>query len=559
MNRALWYLVFHSSMGRFKSRLARMKNPKYLIGAAFGTFYLLSVFGRRNGIGKLLDLPEISEQLSAFGGALCLVLLSVQWSLIFRTGGLRLTEAELEILLSAPLSRKDLIHYHLLKPQVGLLTASLFLDIFMHRIFAVQGYFSPLVLLWGCFNLLLFNQTFLNLVSLVPRWIWPNRLIQIFFCLILMLTAIGTFMTGLPESVVLPGFPLPGMNVFMRPFKSLAAGFFTAGMTSFLISLLIQMILILGLYIAIRLVPVDSARLEQGTLTRFKRRVRHMKRRSGAVREVNSSAPRKDFGGWFGTRASVIRVLMGKSMIGVWRFLPKLPITYIVPAFLCLWVFGLAMMGGEPDGRTVLAFLALFFAGLLIVIGGRLLHLDFRSELVHLEILRSFPVKGTQMVMSILAVNSMILGLIQFLLCLLFLVAIMIFRIQLQTYSPIVIGVSALMVLPIVAALFFLMENLLTLWLPGWFMQEPGESHSRGFDAMGKRILNLFVRLLGFGGLCILPFIFGGGLFFWVGGNKGLLFGSLVFSIVMLCELFPVIYLAGLLYDRIESFGDEAI
>ena len=557
MNRALWYLVFHSSVGRMKARVARMKNPKYLIGLVFGITYILSVFGRRNGVLKLLAMPGIGEKLVAFGGTLCLILLSMQWLGIFRTGGLRLTEAELEILLSAPLSRRDLIHYHLLKPQTGFLTASLFLNLFMHRLFAVQGYIFPFFLLWGIFNLLLFNQTFLNLISLVPRWVWPSRIAQILISLTLIFVGVGTLLTGFPDTVVLPGFPVASMGWIIFPFKSIAAGFFTAGMIPFSLSFFLQLVLILGSYLAMRFIPVESACLEERTLTRFRKRVRRQKRRSSGRREVNSQTPRKEFEGWFGNRSSVVRVLMGKSIIGFWRFIPKLPLTYILPIILCLWTVGLAI--GPPESRAPLAFMALIFAGVLIVIGGRLLHLDFRSELVHLEILRSFPVKGTQMVMSILAVNTLILGFVQFLLCLLFLITILLFNISLGVYSPFAIGISALVVFPVVASLFFLMENLLTLWLPSWFMDEPGETHTRGFDAMGKRILSLFVRLLGFGGLCIFPFILGGGIFLWVGGNQGLLYGAGAFSILMLCELFPVIFLAGNLYDRIESFGDEAI
>jgi len=124
------------------------------------------------------------------------------------------------------------------------------------------------------------------------------------------------------------------------------------------------------------------------------------------------------------------------------------------------------------------------------------------------------------MAMFILVVHTLILGFVEFLLCLLFLITILLFNISFCVYPPFAIGISALLVFTEVASLFFTMENLLTLLLPSWSMEEPGETHTRGFDAIGKRILSLFVRL---------------------------------------CELFPVIFLAGNLYDRIESFGDAAI
>ena len=44
---ALWYLRVNSIVGRIKSRLRRLKQPKYLAGAVVGALYFYFVFFRR--------------------------------------------------------------------------------------------------------------------------------------------------------------------------------------------------------------------------------------------------------------------------------------------------------------------------------------------------------------------------------------------------------------------------------------------------------------------------------------------------------------------------------
>ena len=120
---ALWYLRTNSLIGRIRSRLRRLKQPKYLAGAVVGALYFYFVFFRRahaRNPGSPADaLP--ADLLPVFGeiGALALFLvLAINWCFP-RQAALAFSESEIAFLFPAPVSRRMLVHYRLLGAQFG--------------------------------------------------------------------------------------------------------------------------------------------------------------------------------------------------------------------------------------------------------------------------------------------------------------------------------------------------------------------------------------------------------------------------------------------------------
>lgn len=189
MNKALLYLVFRSYRGRLKSRLSRMKNPRYLVGAIFGAAYIWIFFGRRLSSGAI-QLPEqFVVMIAPVGGSILLALFSIQWLLVLRDGGLNLTENEMDLLFPAPLSKRALLHYHYLKAQFGLLIASMVMVLFMRPVLGMSGYWLGVALVWLLFNALLFQQTALDFLSLGLVRSWAMRSVQLLLGLIFIMAA----------------------------------------------------------------------------------------------------------------------------------------------------------------------------------------------------------------------------------------------------------------------------------------------------------------------------------------------------------------------------------
>src|SRR5215469_12307797 len=119
---ALLYLQFHSIRNRLLMRLRRLKQPKYLLGGIVGALYFYFYFFRymlglpggrpRLPFGSGPDTLALYEVLGA--GAL-LISVFLAWVLPHNRAALAFSEAEVAFLFPAPISRRGLIQYKLLR------------------------------------------------------------------------------------------------------------------------------------------------------------------------------------------------------------------------------------------------------------------------------------------------------------------------------------------------------------------------------------------------------------------------------------------------------------
>ena len=137
---ALLYLQYHTFRNRLVSRFKRLKQPKYLIGAIVGGLYFYFYFFRYlfRGFGgrPAVDMTVSPEHLQLFEllGALALfVIVLLAWIIPHERAALTFTEAEVAFLFPAPITRRALIHFKLLRSQFGILFTTLLFTLFSRR------------------------------------------------------------------------------------------------------------------------------------------------------------------------------------------------------------------------------------------------------------------------------------------------------------------------------------------------------------------------------------------------------------------------------------------
>src|SRR5688572_3855432 len=129
---ALAYLQFHSVKNQLVRRVKRLKQPKYLVGAIVGGLYFYFYFFR------FLFAPRGRSAAGASGfsvdplffqsiGALILFgIVLLAWVIPHKRAALMFTEAEVAFLFPAPISRRGLIHFKLLRSQLAILFTVVF-------------------------------------------------------------------------------------------------------------------------------------------------------------------------------------------------------------------------------------------------------------------------------------------------------------------------------------------------------------------------------------------------------------------------------------------------
>src|SRR5689334_3849550 len=128
MAAALLYLQFCSLKNRLLVRIKRLRQPKYLVGAMVGALYFYFYFFRYlfalpGRPATRLNLGVAAENLALFealgAAVLFLAVLLLGWVLPHERAALAFSEAEVAFLFPAPITRRGLIHFKLLRSQAA--------------------------------------------------------------------------------------------------------------------------------------------------------------------------------------------------------------------------------------------------------------------------------------------------------------------------------------------------------------------------------------------------------------------------------------------------------
>ncbi|MGE5361884.1 MAG: putative ABC exporter domain-containing protein, partial [Bacteroidales bacterium] len=135
MNGPFLYLFACSTKNRVVARMRRLREPRYLVGAVVGSVYLYAVF-LRNRFGKARRAARLVLPASALGtfqlaGTLAVwVVVLARWFIPVSRQPLELTGAERDLLLTAPVARRAIIRYKLLRSQAAILLSTALILVF---------------------------------------------------------------------------------------------------------------------------------------------------------------------------------------------------------------------------------------------------------------------------------------------------------------------------------------------------------------------------------------------------------------------------------------------
>jgi ABC-2 type transport system permease protein len=131
------YIIVCSGRNRLRVRLRRLREPRYLVGAIVGAAYLYFSFFARlrttrasalrrqgRGAGTPAVLAAFTSAGPALAGLVLLATTAASWIMPFNSGLLDFSEAEIQILFPAPVSRRELLVHRMVRSQLGLLFAS---------------------------------------------------------------------------------------------------------------------------------------------------------------------------------------------------------------------------------------------------------------------------------------------------------------------------------------------------------------------------------------------------------------------------------------------------
>ncbi len=577
---ALLYLRLTSLKNLLLSRLRRLRQPKYLAGAAVGIAYFYFFFFRHahrvaeNGPAGFIPLPSDSTSLLLGVGALALFLVLLGlWTFPSGKPGLTFSEAEIAFLFPAPIARRGLVHYRVLSAQFSTLFQSVLYSLLFHS----RTLFSPqalqiLISWWAVLSLvsLHYHGSSLALVSLADRRVSDARRRALALALVAALAAAscwslwhglgalpagGRFTEWLPlllESGVLPWV--------LAPFKLIVQPFFAVGASAFLLALAPVLALLVAHYlwvvrmnVAFEEASIDKAGRGAARIAELRRTgmlrlgtPRHAGRRPpfdlSRVRRpelaflwknlLSTSRPWFTPRAWFYCAATIVLVSIGaRHWLGD-----------------DYWKVG----GGLASIGTIAALLALFYGPLLT-------RLDLRQDLANADILKTYPLPGWRVLLGqLLAPIAILTGIVW--------LGLLAWYVGLRGHQPPALSLTWLngdmraifalcgaIITPVVMANELLIPNAVPLLFPSWFqaVRTPGG----GIDLMGQRLIFGFGQVLVVL-IALLPAVGTAALLVFVtqwivGPAFAVIFATAAVALVLLAELGCGLWWLG---GRFETF-----
>jgi ABC-2 type transport system permease protein len=507
---ALLYLQFHSIKNRLVLRIKRLRQPKYLFGAIVGGIYFYFYFfryffGLRGGRGGFVSTatPENLALFESIGALVFLAVILLGWIFGNQRAALSFTEAEVAFLFPAPVSRRGLIHFKLLRSQIAILFTTVLLTLVTNRAgghpwIRAAGWWIILSTL----NLHFLGSSFAR-TMLVDRGIsnWQRRL-AIFALLLVSIASIFIWAKRTMPAVdfsqfddfqaiknyiqhVLASGPAPYLlypfRLVVRPYLAQNASGFLAALGPALLLMALHYVWVVRSNVAFEEASVETAR-------RLTEKIAAI--RSGNLRGSNQKLKVRRAPFLLRPIGPQPIALFWKNLIGTGSgFTPRLWI--VLGATL---IFVCAVLRNAIGSSDLLPLIAMITGMLLfwsLLLGPQLLRHDLRKDLALADMLKLYPLRGWQIVLGELMAPAVILTVVQWLL--------LIFTVMLFSRWPggglvewpirIGVGFGTAIVLPLLNLITLQIPNGAVLLFPGWF--QAGKEGAHGIEATGQRLIFL--------------------------------------------------------------------
>jgi ABC-2 type transport system permease protein len=505
---ALLYLKLASIGGLLRSRLLRLKQPKYLIGAIVGAAYIFFFFIRPGRYGRrpqATDFPEDALPLIATVGALGLLLvLAASWVLPRRSAGLTFSEAEIAFLFPAPIRRRTLIHFRLISSQVGLALTALILTLLSNRWTFLGGNALTHAIGWWLILATLnlhFTASAFVILQLTQRGVSSLRRRLTALAIVLALIAASVVWIIIearppgPADFATPdalkNYALELTTTGAMPWllaipKLLIAPFLAADVRTFLVTLLPAFAVLAAHYFWVMRSEVG---FEEASVAKAEKRAARLAairegRTAGGSELLKSQPPPFRLA----PTGRVEIAFLWKNLISAPRFFRPRPvlITAAIIVGACTW------LAGRPDlqGLLVAVYgMASMTAAFTLLLGPQIARNDLRADLLNTDILKTYPLRGWQIVLGELLTP---IAMLTALLWLELLAIALTFPTKGFGWLTPELQTAILVSLAVVAvpfcALQLLVPNAVTVLFPAW-MQAVGNRSEHGLDVLGQRII----------------------------------------------------------------------
>ncbi len=521
----------------------RLRRARYAIPAAFGALYLWWIL-RSNPFAVLEERLPWLDHLAGHAESILtmLVALSALAGWVFGKPKPRLvfTEAEIQFLFAAPVTRRQVVHFRLVKSILQSAVIAGVLTLLFGR--ATSGSVAALGLAaWVALSAL---ELHLVGASFARAWLHERlgglrlRAVQL-GALVLVAAAVRWMPSGTSLAVGPASWLLWPARVVVRPVVTHGAGPF------------VSTLLLAGLVLAFHYVWVLVAadRFEDAAVEAAERNARRLEAlRAGGATAIVATGKMRPVPFRLPRSASPEIAIAWKGIIAVTRSVVVRTVVIVAPLSIAAVVVGMFLL--IPTERTPAAAAVGFIATALLFVvalmGPAFTGGGVSGDLSRLDFLRALPLSGARIVLGQALAPALLLSAVWVVLVP---AASFLLPVELERFERGCLTLGLVIVGPPMLLLGVLLQASVVMLVPGWTTVGPGPL------AFGRMMLASVVQFIGFPVLA-LPAALAAALLVAVArplvGWTAVPAASLVAALVMVLEIALALLVVGRLFEKLD-------
>jgi len=514
---ALTFLTVCSIRNNIRTRLRRLRQPRYLLAAIGVVLYFGTMVFNRSHSGAFRIPPRYDDVARVATGVLVAGVMAVAWLLPIGASA-RFTLADVHFLFAAPLTRRQLLEYRMARLLIGAAGTGLFF-------------------------------------TLIVGPLRPGAALVFYLKATLILSLLGVHEAGVSlfrqnraDTDGLSGrraFPVLATAVLLTAFSSVAlARFAFAAVPGEFLSLLpVVLMAIVGE--AVWVVRSDAAFEEQAVVQAEKLNAQRAGMRKPQPR---LAATGRSTSVSLAPRGPVETAILWKN----WLLLTRGSGMQRAggAAVVLLFVVGLLAAFGTAKGDSVAPVLGFVVAGMVVLLGPVMLRIDLRQDLANLPLIKTWPASGASIIRGEVLAPAIALSAAAF-------AAIAIgasFAPESMRLSSTVAGRPLFIVVATVVASALIVtqlviQNGIAALFPAWIRVAPGAAGAGGVEIMGQSLIVMYGGLLALMGAAIVPGAAAATVAFTAGGTS---MPAAVFAVLLLVECYGATEILGRIVDRTD-------
>lgn len=568
---ALRYLWVRSTINRLRTQVKRVRNPRYavamLVGAVY--FYWILIHNPRAsseaGVNPFTDALQLNVALP-LASTLLLFMASRWWLFKGDRAALAFTPAEVQFLFPAPVSRRGLVHAKLLRGQVAILINIFIWSVLLRGNAASAAGWQRGLALWLLFSTVALHRLAAALVrtnaleheragqrrSLFPALVFVAVLGSVAWGFIsqwsLIQLASEQGIKATTDAIAaalaqpIPAWALWPVRALLQPVFAHTSEQWLHVLPFSALVFALHYVWVLRLDASFEEAAIEATQV-RAEMVRSVRSASGVRKRttSGKIARVPllSLTGRPEIAI---TWKNVTAAMRGTS----WRL-------QTIMFFIILTIVAAVVSLKSEKSADVFLVMCAAWGSMLLLIGPLGMRYDLRHDLPRLAMLRTYPLSGSRIVAAEIAAVTLLHSVS---IWTLMIVPVTLFGLNPSRFSeaadvPVILLAIALAI-PAFNALMFTVHNGAALLFPGWVRlgTEP-----RGFETMGQNLLTMVATTL----VAAVALVFPAGLAFliiWLASSAlgvwAILAAALAGSVLLVLELWPVIFWLGSVFDRID-------